>query len=312
MSTVLGLLAVLVVLFVAAAVATREGDVLADAPRDAADLALPPAAVQPEDVAEVRFGLALRGYRMREVDEVLGRLARELAHRDQRITELERALAEVVEPHLEQLEREQAAAAVEAVPAEGPAVIWPATTGPAAVVPVGPAPTPEAHGAERLEEPVEEAVEEPFGAETGVTEEPSAAEEVAAEEPVAEEVAAEGEQPGEALQPGGADLVPDDAAFSVPATPDQDLFGGFPEVPAPEPAPADLPEAQHGDEAQPPGDDESPGEPDGGPGGSPFPEPDAGPGAGPDVGPQGPGSTPGPGPDGGPEGSPGAGTEHRL
>lgn len=92
MVTVLEILAVLIVLFVAAAVATREGEVLVDAPRDAADLALPSGPLHPEDVARVRFGLTVRGYRMAEVDRVLERLAEELAARDARVADLEDAL----------------------------------------------------------------------------------------------------------------------------------------------------------------------------------------------------------------------------
>jgi DivIVA domain-containing protein len=90
--TVLEILAVLIVLFVAAAVATREGEVLVDAPRDAADLALPSGPLHSEDVARVRFGLTVRGYRMAEVDRVLERLAEELAARDARVADLEDAL----------------------------------------------------------------------------------------------------------------------------------------------------------------------------------------------------------------------------
>ncbi|MEE1927726.1 DivIVA domain-containing protein [Streptomyces sp. TRM 70351] len=45
------------------------------------------------DVAALRLPLALRGYRMSEVDDALDRLAAELAERDARIAELEAALA---------------------------------------------------------------------------------------------------------------------------------------------------------------------------------------------------------------------------
>ncbi|MZE81383.1 DivIVA domain-containing protein, partial [Streptomyces sp. SID5475] len=45
------------------------------------------------DVETVRFPVAARGYRMTDVDDVLDRLAAELAERDARITELETALA---------------------------------------------------------------------------------------------------------------------------------------------------------------------------------------------------------------------------
>ena len=88
MVTVLALLGVLVVLFVAAVLSTREGAVMADAPQDVADLDLPDGPLRPEDVASLRFGLAPRGYRMSEVDAVLERLAAELADRDRQLAEL--------------------------------------------------------------------------------------------------------------------------------------------------------------------------------------------------------------------------------
>lgn len=88
MVTVLEILGVLLVLFVAAAVATREGDLLVDAPRDCADLDLPDGPLHAEDIARVRFGLTVRGYRMAEVDRVLERVADELGSRDARIAEL--------------------------------------------------------------------------------------------------------------------------------------------------------------------------------------------------------------------------------
>lgn len=87
--TVLALLGVLIVLFVAAVVATRSEPVLAEAPPDGVGGDLPSRPLQAEDVAAVRFDLALRGYRMREVDELLERLAGELRARDARIAALE-------------------------------------------------------------------------------------------------------------------------------------------------------------------------------------------------------------------------------
>ncbi|MCT2591923.1 DivIVA domain-containing protein [Streptomyces sp. N2-109] len=45
------------------------------------------------DVDTLRLPMAARGYRMREVDDVLDRLGAELAERDSRIAELESALA---------------------------------------------------------------------------------------------------------------------------------------------------------------------------------------------------------------------------
>ena len=80
----------LAVVFVAALVATRDGELLVDAPRDRADHDLPIGApVTPDDLAAVRFGMALRGYRMAEVDALLDRLSGELRERDVRLAELE-------------------------------------------------------------------------------------------------------------------------------------------------------------------------------------------------------------------------------
>lgn len=45
------------------------------------------------DIEVLRLPLAVRGYRMAEVDETLGRLGAELAERDARIAELESSLA---------------------------------------------------------------------------------------------------------------------------------------------------------------------------------------------------------------------------
>ena len=87
--TVLGLLGVLAVLFATAVLVTRGDPLLAPAPPDRADLVLPDGTMGPDDVRAVRFSLAPRGYRMREVDEVLDRLAGELAARDARIAALE-------------------------------------------------------------------------------------------------------------------------------------------------------------------------------------------------------------------------------
>jgi len=88
--TALAVLGVLAVVFVAALVATRDGELLVDAPRDRADHDLPLGApVTPDDLDAVRFGMALRGYRMAEVDALLDRLSGELRERDVRLAELE-------------------------------------------------------------------------------------------------------------------------------------------------------------------------------------------------------------------------------
>lgn len=49
--------------------------------------------VQRADIEALRFPLAVRGYRMAEVDDALGRLGAELAERDARIQELQSALS---------------------------------------------------------------------------------------------------------------------------------------------------------------------------------------------------------------------------
>ncbi|MDT0443166.1 DivIVA domain-containing protein [Streptomyces johnsoniae] len=72
---------------------------LADAEPDRLDDPLPmDRPVGPADVVRVRLPVAPRGYRMAEVDDVLDRLAAELAERDARITELETALAGAAAP----------------------------------------------------------------------------------------------------------------------------------------------------------------------------------------------------------------------
>ena len=88
MVTVLALLGVVLVLFAAAVVATRDGGQLADAPQDVPDLDLPDGPLRAQDVAGLRFSMAPRGYRMSEVDAVLDRLAAELADRDRRLERL--------------------------------------------------------------------------------------------------------------------------------------------------------------------------------------------------------------------------------
>lgn len=98
MLTLLGIVAALAVLFVAASVATRDGEVLVDAPRDRADLDLPTGALQPADIGALRLGMALRGYRMSEVDDVLDRMRAELALRDARLLELQEELAASAAP----------------------------------------------------------------------------------------------------------------------------------------------------------------------------------------------------------------------
>lgn len=55
---------------------------LADAPPDSPARGLPPGRLRAADLDAVRLPMAVRGYRMAEVDEVLDRLRDELARRD--------------------------------------------------------------------------------------------------------------------------------------------------------------------------------------------------------------------------------------
>ena len=79
------LFAVLIVLAMAgvAMVASGRGGSMAPAYDDRPDLALPEGRpLAAEDLRTVRFSLALRGYRMSDVDAVLARLATELEERE--------------------------------------------------------------------------------------------------------------------------------------------------------------------------------------------------------------------------------------
>jgi len=85
----------IVVLGGVAVVAAGRGEGLSDTQPDRADLTLPadrPAAR--EDVDQLRFSVGLRGYRMDEVDDVLDRLALDIALRDGLIGELREQLAD--------------------------------------------------------------------------------------------------------------------------------------------------------------------------------------------------------------------------
>jgi len=107
--TLLVVVCVLAVLFVAASVAVSDRDLLVDVTPDGSGTTLPAGRVLPEDVDAVRFGLAFRGYRMDEVDRALARLAQELAERDARVDELERAIADAVGGAVDQAEARLAA-----------------------------------------------------------------------------------------------------------------------------------------------------------------------------------------------------------
>lgn len=91
------LIQVFVVLAVVAAVAAVAAGVvrggMADAVTSVPDTGLPTDALRGSDLADVRFSLGLRGYRMDEVDDVLDRAGAELDARDAQIAALREQLA---------------------------------------------------------------------------------------------------------------------------------------------------------------------------------------------------------------------------
>ncbi|HEX8497111.1 MAG TPA: DivIVA domain-containing protein [Actinomycetales bacterium] len=94
--TLLEVVVVLALVAVVAAVATgRVRGGLDDAASTVPGPELPSGPIRGEDLGDVRFSLALRGYRMDQVDEVLDRAADELAARD---AEIERLRAQLAQP----------------------------------------------------------------------------------------------------------------------------------------------------------------------------------------------------------------------
>ncbi|MCZ9339575.1 DivIVA domain-containing protein, partial [Streptomyces sp. TRM76130] len=71
----------------------RSGPLPDAAPERLADALPAERPVNRADVDRLRFPLTVRGYRMADVDDALGRLGAELAERDARIADLEAALA---------------------------------------------------------------------------------------------------------------------------------------------------------------------------------------------------------------------------
>ena len=146
MVTILALLGVLAVLFAAAVLSTREQGLLAEVSPDDADVPLPSEPLTPEDVHGLRFSLALRGYRMAEVDEVLDRLASELADRDRRIGLLEAAAstapAAVPEAPVREAVMEDLPVVAAPVPVSLAGTEPPSEPFPEPIVPPAPVPTP--------------------------------------------------------------------------------------------------------------------------------------------------------------------------
>jgi DivIVA domain-containing protein len=88
------LIALVAVVAAVAMAVLGDGGSLRDSEPDRIDDRLPPdRPLLRSDIDAVRLPVAVRGYRMLDVDEVLDRLGAELAERDARIAELQSALA---------------------------------------------------------------------------------------------------------------------------------------------------------------------------------------------------------------------------
>lgn len=87
------LIALVAVVAAVAMAVLGDGGSLRDVGPDRLDDRLPDRPLVRTDIDAVRLPVAVRGYRMLDVDEVLDRLGAELAERDARIAELESSLA---------------------------------------------------------------------------------------------------------------------------------------------------------------------------------------------------------------------------
>ena len=91
-----GLIVVLLIGAVAVVASGRWGG-MSPAYDDRPDMSVPARqALTAADLETARFGVGLRGYRMDEVDTLLERVAREVAERDRRIADLERAVTPIL------------------------------------------------------------------------------------------------------------------------------------------------------------------------------------------------------------------------
>ena len=92
-----GLIVVLLIGAVAVVASGRWG-AMGTAYDDRPDMTVPARqALTSTDIESARFAVGLRGYRMDEVDTLLERVAKEVAERDRRIADLERAVAPIVD-----------------------------------------------------------------------------------------------------------------------------------------------------------------------------------------------------------------------
>ena len=88
MEWIIAVVAVAALGVAAVAAAGGVGEMSRDPVEDVYRQQLPEGPLSAEDVRGARFGTALRGYAMGQVDELLERLAAEIAERDARIAEL--------------------------------------------------------------------------------------------------------------------------------------------------------------------------------------------------------------------------------
>lgn len=89
---------VAVVVFGIVAIVMGRGDLMDDEPSAVPMPELGEQAVTDADLRGLTFSVAVRGYRMDQVDHVIDRLGQELTRRDERIAELERALGQPADP----------------------------------------------------------------------------------------------------------------------------------------------------------------------------------------------------------------------
>lgn len=91
-------LIVVVLIGAVAVVASGRWGAMSTAYDDRPDMTVPARQVLTStDIESARFAVGVRGYRMDEVDTLLERVAKEVAERDRRIADLERAVAPIVE-----------------------------------------------------------------------------------------------------------------------------------------------------------------------------------------------------------------------
>jgi DivIVA domain-containing protein len=88
----LEILVVAAIVFGAVAYAVGWFESMAPAPPDSGEVGLPDGPLTATAIERTRFGLAFRGYRMAEVDEVLDRLRDEVARRDEEAARREQQL----------------------------------------------------------------------------------------------------------------------------------------------------------------------------------------------------------------------------